>query len=213
LIALTAMATDMAAVALSFGSSFPSMPRQEDPFHFLDLSLGYYLTGRFATINGLRIAPNLVHHAVELLIKYTLLKDEPEQGRSAATKRLGKKYKHELNLLWAQYKQKVVPTDLSRFDQVIANLHRWENLRYGGFPNAIGTAMSIGPEAGQASASGVNAVDTYDFGLNEVDELFTAMVAASSVNPAFMGIPHRHTELPEWYARQNQHVMPELFGS
>lgn len=47
------------------------------------------MSGRFAVINGLFIAPNLLHHAVELLIKYTLLKDAPESQRSAATAQLG----------------------------------------------------------------------------------------------------------------------------
>ena len=66
----------------------PSTARIEDPHHFLDLAFGYYMTGRFSVINGLFIAPNLMHHAVELLIKYTLLKDVPEPQRSAATAQL-----------------------------------------------------------------------------------------------------------------------------
>jgi hypothetical protein len=51
------------------------MTRTEDPYHFLDLAFGYYTTSRFAAINQLNIAPNLMHHAIELLIKFTLLKD------------------------------------------------------------------------------------------------------------------------------------------
>ena len=112
----------------------PSQARIEDPFHFLDLAFGYYMTGRFAVINSLFIAPNLMHHAVELLIKFTLLKDVPEPQRSAATAQLGQKYGHRLNALWNQYKQHVAPIDMSRFDQLIVDLARWENVRYGGFP-------------------------------------------------------------------------------
>jgi hypothetical protein len=85
------------------------MARIEDPYHFLDLAFGYYMTGRFAAINQLNIAPNLMHHAVELLIKFTLLKDVPQSGRSAETLQLGQKYGHRLNALWHQYKQHVVP--------------------------------------------------------------------------------------------------------
>ena len=40
-----------------------SMSRTEDPYNFLDLVLGYYMTGRFAVINGLYVAPNLMHHS------------------------------------------------------------------------------------------------------------------------------------------------------
>jgi hypothetical protein len=50
----------------------PSTARIEDPYHFLDLAFGYYMTGRFALLNRLYVWPNLLHHAVELLIKFTL---------------------------------------------------------------------------------------------------------------------------------------------
>jgi hypothetical protein len=77
----------------------PRTTRIEDPFHFLDLAFGYYMTGRFAFINRLCVAPNLKHHAVELLIKFTLLKDVPESQRSDATADLGKKHGHRLKAL------------------------------------------------------------------------------------------------------------------
>ena len=62
----------------------PSKAKIEDPNHFLHLAFGYYMTGRFALLNRLDVGPNLLHHAVELLIKFTLLKDVPEAQRSAA---------------------------------------------------------------------------------------------------------------------------------
>ena len=70
-------------------SSLVLMPRTEDPYHFFDLAFGYYITGRFAAINRLCIAPDLMHHAIELLIKFTLLKNVPESQRSAGTTDLG----------------------------------------------------------------------------------------------------------------------------
>jgi len=188
------------------------MTRIEDPYHFLDLAFGYYLTGRFAAINQLNIAPNLMHHAIELLIKFTLLKDVPQPRRSAETVRLGQKYRHRLNALWRQYKQHVAPADLSRFDPVIADLHRWENVRYGGFPNAgASVAKSVGLVRAPVRTSKTR--DIYVFGLHEMDDLFTAMFAASSVNPPFVGMGYAQTAVREWYARHNQHMMPDLFGS
>ena len=74
-----------------------STARIEEPCHFLELGFGYYMTSRFAAINGLFIAPNLMHHAVELLIKYTLVKDVPESQRSDETAELRHKYGHRLN--------------------------------------------------------------------------------------------------------------------
>ncbi len=189
------------------------VPRTEDPYHFLDLALGYYLTGRFAAVNRLNIAPNLIHLAVELLIKFTLLKDVSENQRSAATEKVKNDYGHNLEKLWAEYKREVARADLVRFDPVIKNLHRWEALRYGGFPNATSIVMGVGLIRGQLSASHVKACDTYDFGLHEVDDLFAAMIAASSLNPAFIGGRHGHkTQLRESYLRDNQHVIPDIFA-
>ncbi|MGH3871560.1 MAG: hypothetical protein ACRDSR_08625 [Pseudonocardiaceae bacterium] len=187
------------------------VPRTEDPCHFLDLAFGYYLTGRFAAINQLNIAPNLIHHAVELLIKFTLLKDVSENQRSAATTKVGKGYGHDLDKLWAEYKRTVACADLVRFDPVIANLHRWERLRYGGFPEGTTIVRSVGIIRGQLSVSHIKAIDTYAFGLHEVDALFAAMIAASYLNPAFIGGCHRHkTQLREWYLRDNQHIIPDI---
>ena len=187
-----------------------STTRIEDPHHFLDLAFGYYVTGRFAVINGLYVAPNLMHYAVELLIKYTLLKDEPESQRSAATAQLGQSYRHRLNALWNRYKQQVAPANLSRFDQVIADLARWENVRYGGFPAGTSVARSMGLVRAPAQTS--KSTDSYVLGQDEVDDLITAIFAASGINPRAVGTHYAHTELREWYERYNNYVMPDLFG-
>jgi hypothetical protein len=90
--------------------------------------------GEFMTATENR---NLIHHALELLIKFTLLKDVPELQQSAATTELRQKYGHRLDALWTQYKQHVAPADVSRFDRLIVDLDRWENVRYGGFPTPV----------------------------------------------------------------------------
>ena len=45
------------------------MARVDDPHHYLDRAFEYYVTGRFAALNNLQVAPNLFHHAVEMLAK------------------------------------------------------------------------------------------------------------------------------------------------
>jgi hypothetical protein len=187
-----------------------STTRIEDPYHFLDLAFGYYMTGRFAVINHLYVAPNLMHHAVELLIKFTLLKDVPESQRSDATADLGRRYGHRLNALWNQYRQHVAPTNLSRFDRVVAELDRWEDVRYGGFPAGISVTKSMGLVRAPAQPS--QPTDAYVFGLDEVDELITTMFAASDINPPFVGTGYGGTVLRDWYERDNQHIMHDLFG-
>jgi len=76
------------------------VPRVDDPMQFLNLSFEYYLSGRFAAINRLRIAPNLMHHAVELLIKYTLLKRMPASQQSSGARDLQDQYRHDVEALW-----------------------------------------------------------------------------------------------------------------
>ena len=167
------------------------------------------MTGRFALLNGLYVGPNLLHHAVELLIKFALLKDVPEAQRSAQTTKIKQDYQHNLNKLWERYKQHVAPTDLSRFDQTVADLDRWEKVRYGGFPTpGSGVAKSIGPVR-SASASTSRPVDVYVLGCDD-DELITAIFAASGIKSARRGCTP--TELREWYERDNKHIMGDLFS-
>jgi hypothetical protein len=45
------------------------MARIDDPFHYLERGFEYYVSGRFAALNNLQVAPNLFHHAVEMLAK------------------------------------------------------------------------------------------------------------------------------------------------
>lgn len=46
------------------------MARIDDPFHYLERGFEYYVSGRFAALNSLQVAPNLFHHAVEMLAKF-----------------------------------------------------------------------------------------------------------------------------------------------
>jgi hypothetical protein len=62
------------------------------------------------------VAPNLIHHAVELLIKFTLLKDVPNEQWSAAMMEAKMKYRHGPRKLWREFKRKLAPADLIGFD-------------------------------------------------------------------------------------------------
>jgi hypothetical protein len=119
-----------------------SMPRVEDPHHFLDRAFEYYLSGRFAALNNLKIAPNLFHYAIEMLAKFQLLRRVPDDRLADEVTKLKRKpYSHNLNRLWSKFKASVDCPSLDRFDAVVAELNRWENLRYGGLPVGISTTM------------------------------------------------------------------------
>ncbi len=54
--------------------------------------------------------------------------------------------------------------------------------------------------------------DEYVLVLEDIDELFTAMVSAANINPTFLGERHRlKPALREWYAMNNVHSMADLF--
>jgi len=41
--------------------------------------------------------------------------------------------------------------------------------------------------------------------------LIAAIFEASNINPAYVGTGYSHTELREWYERENKHVIDDLF--
>ena len=90
---------------------------------FLERGCQYYITGRFAVAAGLNpVAANLLHHAIEFLLKGTLAKTHTlEQLRRLS---------HKLPPLWDEFKTAVGDTSLSRFDGAITALHEYEDLRY-----------------------------------------------------------------------------------
>ena len=189
------------------------MARVDDPSHYLDRAFEYYVTGRFAALNNLKVAPNLFHHAVEMLAKFQLLRRVPEDRLAEQLRKLKRKpYGHNLYTLWSDFKAAVGRSSLDRFDAVVADLNRWEDLRYGGFPVGISTTMVFMPRRGPHETRSAEPEDKYVLMLEDIDELFTAMVAAARINPTFLGERHRlRTAMREWYAKDNVHPMANVF--
>ena len=99
------------------------MARIDDPFHYLDRAFEYYVSGRFAALNNLQVAPNLFHHAVEMLAKFQLLRRVPEDRLAEQVRKLKRKpYGHDLRTLWLDFKAGL-GRSLDRFDSVIADLN------------------------------------------------------------------------------------------
>jgi len=187
------------------------MARVDDPFHYLDRAFEYYMTGRFAALNNLLVAPNLFHHAVEMLAKFQLLRRLPDDRLAEQVKRL-KRNGHDLRTLWSAFKATVGRSSLDRFDAVVADLNRWEDLRYGGYPMGIPTTMSFMRRRGPHATWSAEPQDVYVLVLEDIDALFTAMVTAASINPTFLGERHRlKPDMREWYANDNIHPMADVF--
>jgi hypothetical protein len=189
------------------------MARVDDPYHYLDRAFEYYIAGRFVALNNLQVAPNLFHHAIEMLAKFRLLRSVPADRLAEQVKKLKRKpYGHDLHTLWSDFKAAVNCSGLDRFDTVVADLNKWEDLRYGGYPVGIPTTMVFMPRRGPHETWSDEPQDEYVLVLEEVDELFTAMVAAANINPTFLGERHRlKPALREWYTKDNVHLMDNLF--
>jgi hypothetical protein len=117
----------------------------------------------------------------------------------AEATRLKNKYGHNLPRLWSAFKASTSASGLDRFDSVVADLNRWELLRYGGFPVGISTTMVVMIRRGPHHTWSAQPEDVYVFVLEDIDELFTEMVTASNINPTFLGERHRLTDArPFW---------------
>jgi len=64
------------------------MARVDNPHHYLDRAFEYYIAGRFAALNNLQVAANLFHHAVEMIVKFRLLRSVPADRLAEQVKKL-----------------------------------------------------------------------------------------------------------------------------
>ena len=104
---------------------------------FISAGMHYYVAGRYAVFAGLNpTAANLLHHAVEMALKGALAK------KGMDLKAL-KGLSHDLPRIWREFTAQY-GIDGSTFDGVIAELQKFETVRY---PDEIikqGPTSSIG---------------------------------------------------------------------
>ena len=92
--------------------------------------LQYYISGRFATANRFTpICANLLHHAIELLLKACLSYDDSLETIEKYGHR-EKGYGHNILLLWDAFKKRQPAPGPVEFDAIVAALHDFEEIRY-----------------------------------------------------------------------------------
>src|SRR5262245_47522946 len=107
---------------------------------FFRMGLDYYAAGRFAAIGGLySVAGNLLHHAVEMLLKGALSDVLSEKQRFG--------FRHRLDELWKEYKRHSGDATLNTFDSALLGLDKFEEIRYPEKPVAEGMILQIAFEA------------------------------------------------------------------
>src|SRR5690349_7727165 len=92
------------------------------------IGLEYYVSARGAwDRNHFLVAGNLFHHGFEMMLKGVLVHS------SRFTPKDMRDHRHDLPWFWSETKALVL-SDWSRFDQFIDDLHRWDLIRFGEFP-------------------------------------------------------------------------------
>jgi hypothetical protein len=168
---------------------------------FFDSGTQYYIAGRYAAFAALNpVVGNLMHHAIEHLLKGGLAKAKS----LSELKKLG----HYLPGIWHAFKAQANDPNLARFDSVISTLDKFEELRY---PDCVllNGAQSLinitkaGAAMTTASSSAFPQPPQYDLVVEEIDELVAAIFAAASRNPkAYFGAAFK-PEAREYLVRDN----------
>src|SRR5262245_54609964 len=144
-------------------------------------ALHYYIAARYAMIARLLPTPgNLVHHAIEFLLKGALIETLDETGR--------RDFHHYLQELWQFYKSERNNPALDKFDQTISDIHEFERIRYPEEILRLGMLAEIGPvrntfpqPPGAKQPPGAR----YQLAFDEVDELVKLIFQIESINPQF----------------------------
>ena len=137
---------------------------------FISASMHYYVAGRYAVYAGLNpTAANLLHHAIEMALKGAL-----------ATKGMDLKalkgLSHDLPSIWAEFTAQY-GIDGSAFDGIIAELQKFETIRY---PDEIvkqGLASLISP----GKPSPRSGHTKHALWLGEIDELMDEVFTVGSI--------------------------------
>jgi hypothetical protein len=139
----------------------------------------YYLAARFATAGWAHpVAANLFHHAIEMLLKGGLCPHTTEAER--------KKMGHRLPRIWDAFRTCYHPSKkLSHFDELIKNLHKYEDIRY---PEkialqGINSSFQFGNAPPKTKVTRNPPI--YHLSVGEVDALVKAICSAISINPKF----------------------------
>ncbi len=148
--------------------------------------LDYYICGRFAIAQGfIPVGANILHHAVELLLKGCLAYDDSlETIRTYGWKSV---YGHDLGKLWEAFKARQKEPVPAEFDAVIKGLHDFENIRYPDKLIRDGALIVIDrydvPKP--AERGGPEPEPLYQLKLPEIDRLMDLLVRAAHADNDF----------------------------
>ena len=166
---------------------------------FFRLGTHYYVAGRFAALSGLfPMTGNLLHHAVEMYLKGALVR---LIGLDAL-----RDLSHDLNRIWNEYKARLSSADASSFDGPVAELHRFERLRYPEtvLRDGMDASFTIFREQRVEIFGPDGPLHPYSLVLEDIDALVKAIFAGAGVNPQFH-LQHLRDDAKGYLTKQNRH--------
>jgi hypothetical protein len=193
---------------------------------FIDFSVKYYVIARAAFFLPGYVPPsaNLFHHALEYLFKYGWLAAEieaqyagdpplntkPERDAfvtfmDGKQQQMANTFGHNLPTIWSAFKAATGVATLSQFDDVVANLQRWEAVRYPWFPAGAQQMRTFVHKADRSGSSGSVPMDEYALCLEAMDELYAAAFLAAGLNPGALRGRLLHGPSGAAYDRENDH--------
>ena len=147
---------------------------------FFQLGTQYYFSGRFAvSARLLPVCGSLFHHAAEMYFKGVL-------SKTVTLSDLKRKYgKHNLTPMWSALKVQEADLALNEFDQTIAELNKFEDLRYPDPVLKTGMLCTVdfGQPVSQPNGGLVRPEPHYTFHIEQVDSLVEVLFKKASLNP------------------------------
>jgi hypothetical protein len=143
--------------------------------------LQYYVAGRFAATHRLTpVLANLLHHAVELLLKACLSNDDAIE----TIKKYRQRYSHDILKLWDAFRSRKLDPGLVEFDEIIAALNDFEEIRYP--ERLIENGANMGIDLFVEEPKRINGQEpgrSYYLSLPPIDRLMGLLFEASNANP------------------------------
>src|SRR5882762_166548 len=137
-----------------------SEAEQDAERHLITLAMQYYIAGRSAAVHQMvPVTGNLLHHAIEMLLKALLVSGLGLKGIA--------KLRHNLVDIWVAAVAKHPNLDSPDRGRAIEELHRFETLRYPDSMIQSGAAIRFG--WGKSSPMPSMTVPTYDLVMEDVD--------------------------------------------
>jgi hypothetical protein len=160
----------------------PTAQRQKD--QFMQLAFQYYVVGRTAYFQSLMpVCGNLLHHAVEMSLK------------AALTDKLTlpelENFRHKLRRIWTAFTKLHPDAKTPEFRQTVAQLDRFEKLRYPNFILKNGAMLQwylfrehiIPNQSGKPCVKPM--VPEFPLVLEDIDGLLELVVEKAGINPRF----------------------------